>query len=154
MCECPGDAGKAFLNLAIRSMAYRQPNLASNYSTLDDHTQISRDRQPLSHSAGNSGQAPESIYHDHKGLQSRGLDRPLYAMPTPTLPSQPLRQAVGNTLDHRRQSNRKRRYHRQSQNPIVESQQYQAYRARQNRDGNPEDAKWPEKLEVAFLDGQ
>ncbi|KAF8848566.1 hypothetical protein BDZ45DRAFT_605753 [Acephala macrosclerotiorum] len=70
----------------------------------------------------------------------------------PTVPSQPARQPIANTLELRRQNTRKRRHMRFSRNPIVDSPQYQAYRARQNRDGNPNELKWPEILEVAFLD--
>ncbi|KAH6669450.1 TEA/ATTS domain family-domain-containing protein [Halenospora varia] len=45
------------------------------------------------------------------------------------------------------------RQRRWTRNPIVDSPQYQAYRARSQREGNaPEDQKWPEILEMAFLD--
>ncbi len=76
----------------------------------------------------------------------------------PTVPSQPPRQPIGNTLELRRQNTRRQRHLRYgrnsySRNPIVESSQYQAYRARQNREGNTDDAKWPAVLEMAFLDG-
>ncbi|PMD38236.1 TEA-domain-containing protein [Hyaloscypha variabilis F] len=70
----------------------------------------------------------------------------------PTLPSQPARPLIVNSLDARRQSTRRRRQMKYSRNPIVDSPQYQAYRARQSREGNAEDAKWPQQLEMAFLD--
>jgi len=83
----------------------------------------------------------------------RDQERSMYSMPT--LPSQPLRPPVGNTLELRKRHNRQQRFNRHSnRNPIVDSPQYQAYRARANRDGNPvSDSKWPEELENAFLDG-
>ncbi|KAH9220462.1 hypothetical protein DL95DRAFT_329043 [Leptodontidium sp. 2 PMI_412] len=71
---------------------------------------------------------------------------------TPTVPSQPHRQSVGQTLELRRQGTRRQRQLRFNRNPIVESSQYQAYRARQNREGSDEDKIWPEVLEDAFLD--
>ncbi|KAK0123119.1 hypothetical protein ONS96_010124 [Cadophora gregata f. sp. sojae] len=70
----------------------------------------------------------------------------------PTLPSQPHHQAVGQTVGLRRQNTRRQRQLRFNRNPIVESSQYQAYRSRQNREGNDDDKKWPEVLEDAFLD--
>lgn len=133
-------------------MDVRRHILPSNYpplpSSLDDH------RLPLGDSAGNAQIHKLASVglnnHDSKGFSSR-LDRPMYSVPT--LPSQPARQSIGNTLELRRQHTRRRRHMRIGRNPIVDSPQYQAYRARQNRDGNPDDLKWPEILEIAFLDG-
>jgi transcriptional enhancer factor len=136
-------------------MESRRHILPSNYPplpTLDDS--VPRDRQPLADSTGNTRLhtlASISHGHDSKGYPSR-LDRPMYSIPT--VPSQPARQPIANTLELRRQNTRKRRHMRFSRNPIVDSPQYQAYRARQNRDGNPDDLKWPEILEIAFLDGK
>ncbi|TAQ86564.1 hypothetical protein B7494_g5123 [Chlorociboria aeruginascens] len=56
------------------------------------------------------------------------------------------------TLELRKQSSRRMRSQRHGRNPIVDSPQYQAYRARQSREGNPDESKWPEVLENAFLD--
>ncbi|TVY39064.1 Conidiophore development regulator [Lachnellula occidentalis] len=52
----------------------------------------------------------------------------------------------------RQQHNQRRRQQKYSRNPIVDSSLYRAYRDRQNKDGNPEDSKWPRQLEDAFLD--
>ncbi len=128
-------------------------NYSSHQLSLDDSSVLSGVRTPLSDSAGNAqlhNLASVGLYHDSKELQTQ-VDRPIYSLPT--VPSQPPRQCLGNTLEHPRQATRRRRHQRYSRNPIVDSPQYQAYRARQNRDGNPEDAKWPEILEIAFLDG-
>ncbi|KAM3077851.1 hypothetical protein ACMFMF_004269 [Clarireedia jacksonii] len=68
------------------------------------------------------------------------------------LPSQP---PLGHTLEQRKQSHHKRCLQRvtASRNPIVDSPQYQAYRAKQNHDGgSAKDTKWPDVLELAFLD--
>jgi transcriptional enhancer factor len=133
-------------------MDHRRHILPSNHQlSQDDLNGLSR--PPLLDSAGNAqlhGQAPASIYHEAKGQQHR-VERSMYSMPT--LPSQPARQPVSNTLEVRRQSTRRRRHVKYSRNPIVDSPQYQAYRARQSREGNSDDAKWPLKLEIAFLDG-
>jgi transcriptional enhancer factor len=113
----------------------------------DDPSGQSRFRQPLSDAAGNSQLqtlAPAGIYNDNKYFQPR---------PGHTVPLQPARQTLGSTLELRRQGNRRRRHQRIVRNPIVDSPQYQAYRTRQDRDGNSEDAKWPLVLEDAFLDG-
>ena len=76
----------------------------------------------------------------------------MYSMPT--LPSQPAGPPIVNSLEARRQSTRRRRQHlTYSRNPIVDSPQYQAYRARQSREGAKE-ATWPQQLEMAFLDGE
>lgn len=138
-------------------MEQRRHILPSSFPTqqlpLDDPSILSRPRQPLSDSAGNAqlhALASIGLYHDSKGLQPR-VHRPMYSIPT--VPSQPARQPLANALELRKQHTRRRRIQRHSRNPIVDSPQYQSYRARQNRDGNPEDAKWPEVLEAAFLDG-
>lgn len=138
-------------------MDHRRHILPSSYQShqlsLEDLSVLSGIRTPLSDAAGNAqlhNLASVGLYHDSKGLQPR-VDRPMYSLPT--VPSQPPPQSLGNTLEHRRQATRRRRHQRYSRNPIVDSPQYQAYRLRQNRDSNPEDAKWPEILEIAFLDG-
>lgn len=74
--------------------------------------------------------------------------------PTPTVPSLPPNSSLAQTWEQRRERHRRRRQRRYQRNPIVESQHYQAYRARQVRDGNNKDAKWPHQLEMAFLDGK
>lgn len=120
---------------------------------LDSPSGLSRPRQPLSDSAGNAQQhilASVGLYHDSKEHLSRA-ERPMYS--TPTVPSEHHRQSVGQTLELRRQGTRRQRQLRFNRNPIVESSKYQAYRARQNREGSDEDKKWPEVLEDAFLDG-
>lgn len=138
-------------------MEHRRHTLPPGYSLhqlpLDNPSGLSRARQPLADSAGNAQHhtLASVLYHDSKGHQAR-VERPMYSIPT--VPSQPPRQSVGNTLELRRQSTRRQRNLRFSRNPIIESSQYQAYRARQNREGTGEDAKWPEDLEMAFLDGK
>ncbi|ESZ97337.1 hypothetical protein SBOR_2267 [Sclerotinia borealis F-4128] len=122
---------------------------------LDESSGLSRLKEPLSDSTGNAQLhelASVNIYHDSKRHPMRGQERSMYSMPT--LPSQPLRPPAGNTLELRKRQNRQQRFNRHSnRNPIVDSPQYQAYRARANRDGNPVgDSKWPEVLENAFLD--
>src|SRR4051812_17887869 len=103
----------------------------------DDLSGLLRFRQPLSDTTSNS--QPQNLastghYHDSKGHQ------PMAEMPRfsiPTVPSQPHRPTLGNTLELRRQSNRSRRtqrFQRYGRNPIVDSPQYQAYRDRQNRE--------------------
>ena len=62
-------------------------------------------------------------------------------------------QHLESSLDHQHQSLRQRRQFRYDRNPIASSPKYQAYRARQSRDGDQDDEKWPEILETAFLDG-
>lgn len=139
-------------------MDHRRHILPSSFNTqqlsLDDPSGHSRVRQPLSDSAGNAqlhALASVGLYHESKELQPR-VDRPIYSIPT--APSQPARQPVANTLELRRHHTRRRRNQRPSRNPILDSPQYQAYRARQVRDGAAEsDQKWPEVLELAFLDG-
>jgi transcriptional enhancer factor len=134
-------------------MAHSRNILPSSYPTdqpsRDDTSTSSRSREPLAHSDSAGNATSIGLYNDNKGAQRR-TDMPWMM---PTVPSQP-RQPIGSTLDLRRQSTRRRRHLRCSRNPIVDSPQYQAYRNRQNREGNPEDAiKWPEMLEHAFLDG-
>lgn len=157
------ESGEAFLILLIYvSMEHRRHILPSSYPahplSLDDPSGLLRGgpRQPLTDSAGNSqsqqGQPFLGLYHhDNKEPQPR-LDRPMY--PTSTVPSS-LQSMVPSWERHNRQTNnRRRRQHKFSRNPIVDSPHYKAYRARQNRDGNPDDAKWPHDLEIAFLDGR
>lgn len=161
--ECPGDyaveefckildSGEAFLTPSHTSMEHRRHILPSNHQlSQDDPNGLSR--PALLDSTGNAqlhGQAPASIYHERKGHQPR-VERSMYSMPT--LPSQPARHPVAITLEVRHQSTRRRRHVKYSRNPIVDSPQYQAYRARQSREGNSDDAKWPLDLEMAFLDG-
>lgn len=137
-------------------MESRRHILPSNYSS--QHTSlnspVTRDRQPLTDSAGNAQLhtlASLGHHHDTKGF-SQGLERSLYSIPT--VPSQPARQPVSLEMRRRQQHTRRSRHMRFSRNPIVDSPQYQAYRARQNRDGNVDDLKWPQILEFAFLDGR
>ncbi|TGO60266.1 hypothetical protein BOTNAR_0148g00040 [Botryotinia narcissicola] len=133
--------------------------LPSGYTSqqlqMDDSSGLSRLKEPLSDSAGNAqlhDLASGSSYHDNKRHHMRGQERSMYSMPT--LPSQPLRLPAGNTLELRKRHNRQQRFNRHSnRNPIVDSPQYQAYRARANRDGSTQgDSKWPVVLEDAFLD--
>jgi transcriptional enhancer factor len=124
----------------------------SHQLSLDEINGLSS-RQPLSDAAGNAqinALASARIYHERKSRQPRA-ERSMYSMPT--LPSQPTIPPVLHSLEDRRQSTRRRRHMKYSRNPIVDSPQYQAYRARQTREGNTEDAKWPPLLEMAFLDG-
>lgn len=139
-------------------MESHRHNQSSSYQSLslEDHGGL-LSREPLSDAAGNAQlHSLAHAYHDYKGSEPR-VDRPMYSIPT--VPSQPPQQyPLGSTLEPRRQSTRRRRHHRfsdhrYSRNPIVDSPQYQAYRARQSRDGNQEDLKWPMLLEMAFLDG-
>ncbi|KAL3422121.1 transcription factor [Phlyctema vagabunda] len=138
-------------------MDHRRHILPSSFNSsqlpLDDPVVHSRVRQPLSDSAGNAqlhALASVGLYHDSKGLQPR-VERPIYSIPT--VPSQPARHPAPNSLELRRQHTRRRRQYRHTRNPIQDSAQYQAYRARQIRDGSSEsEAKWPGILEDAFLD--
>jgi transcriptional enhancer factor len=140
-------------------MAIRGSLVPSNYpSQFEQPAGIlqSASRQPLTASAGNSQHqvlAQGGLYHDHKDYRHRS-ERTLYAIPTivPSVPSP--RQSVGHTWEQRRQRHRTARQQRYSRNPLADSPNYIAYRDRQNRDSNPEDAKWPEVLEMAFLDGR
>ena len=122
-------------------------------SPLDLLSGLEQARQPLCSTAGNT--QPRALvfkegYPHNKGYLARS-DRPTYLMPTAQ--SQLSLKLPENTLDRQRQSLRRRRHSRYTRNPIACSPQYLAYRARQSRDGNQEDAKWPEVLEIAFLDG-
>ncbi|TVY14314.1 Conidiophore development regulator abaA, partial [Lachnellula arida] len=118
--------------------------LHSNYPVLD------ASRQPLTDSAGNSQiQGLASTYHGSKEFESRA-DRPMY--PTPTVPSSHQSMVPSSERRQRQQHNQRRRQQKFSRNPIVDSGLYKAYRDRQNKDGNPEDHKWPRRLEIAFLD--
>jgi transcriptional enhancer factor len=140
-------------------MAIRGPLVPSNYpSQLEQPSGIlqSVSRQPLTESPGNSQLqilAQGNLYHDNKEHHHQS-ERAMYAIPAvvPSLPSP--RQSIGHTWEQRRQRCRRSRQQRYSRNPLADSPHYLAYRARQNRDGNPEDAKWPEVLEMAFLDGR
>ncbi|CAG8982204.1 hypothetical protein HYALB_00003640 [Hymenoscyphus albidus] len=88
-----------------------------------------------------------------KPVISNFLNRPTNPIcPTPTVPSLPPHQSLGQTCEQRRERTRRRRQRKYQRNPIVESEHYQAYRARQVRDGHKQDAKWPHQLEMAFLD--
>lgn len=118
--------------------------LHSNYPVLD------ASRQPLTDSAGNSQGLASGTYHDSKEFESRG-DRPIY--PTPTVPSSHQSMVPLSERRQRQQHNQRRRQQKFSRNPIVNSGLYKAYRERQNKDGNPDDHKWPRQLEIAFLDG-
>lgn len=72
------------------------------------------------------------------------------------LSSQSPRESAGYTLQQRKlhfRIQREQKHSKQSRNPIVNSIQYQAYRERATREGNPDDQKWPDILEDAFLDG-
>jgi hypothetical protein len=125
-----------------------QPSSLLSQQPPDDSTALSRARQPLSHAAGNSQQSKQALtsvgVHDNsKVIQLR------VNMPNFTVLSQPSRKSLANTLELRRQ--RQLRY---ALNPIQKSPQYRAYRARQHRDGNADDQKWPDVLEDAFLNGK
>ena len=125
-----------------------QPSSHLSQQPLDDSTALSKARQPLSHAAGNSQQPKQTLtlvglHDDSKAIQLR-VD-----MPNFTVPSQPSRKSLANTLKLRRQ--RQLRY---ALNLIQKSPQYRAYRARQHRDGNADDQKWPNVLEDAFLNGK
>lgn len=121
------------------------------------HFQIedSRLRQPLTESAGNAqlhALTSTEVDHGHKGSQPPFERPPFYI---PTVPSQRQSHNIGSALEIRRQNTRKRRQLRFSRNPIVDSPHYRAYRERQTREGDGnQEAKWPEVLEDAFLDGK
>jgi hypothetical protein len=157
--DCPGDGitpHETFSmepRLILPSNTYPSPQLEAS----DSHPRI-----PLSEAAGNSqlhALASSSNHHDAKDFHPR-VDLPFSI---PTVPSQPASQAhqqnVGTGLGLRRQNTRRQQATRwtsrtKERNPILDSRQYQAYRQRQTRDGNESDAKWPEELETAFLDGR
>jgi transcriptional enhancer factor len=110
-------------------------------------------RPPLTDSTNNSqnhGYFSIDLYHDSKEFIQRPQG-PMYLKST--VPSVPSHQPLAQTWEQRRNRNRRRKRQRYIRNPIVDSPHYQAYRARQNHDGNPDDQKWPEILELAFLDG-
>jgi transcriptional enhancer factor len=140
-------------------MASRGSLVPSNYPIQHEQSNIilqSASRRPLTASAGNSQLqlfAQDNLYHDHKEYR-HGSERTMYAIPTvvPSVPSP--RQSLGHTWEQRRQRHRNSRQSRYTRNPLANSPPYLAYRARQNREGNPDDAKWPEVLEMAFLDGK
>lgn len=134
-------------------MAHDRHILPSNYHP-PQHLGLEapRSRQPLTDSTGNvqyHALASAGVYHGHKGLQSR-VDHAPSRFTLPTLPSQP-HVPLATSLEARRNkiNNQRSRLRR---NPIEESTQYQAYRARQVKDSEG-DAKWPADLEDAFLDG-
>ena len=151
----------AFLTFS-QSMESRLPLQRSfpSHQSLDDSFEdpslSSRHREPLadSDSAGNAQQAIDSNnrpHHDSKAIRPQ-VDRPPASY---IVPSQPSRQPLGNTLALRKQSHRRQRRDRfDTQNPIISSPQYLAYRSRQTREGQNDDAKWPDQLEMAFLDGK
>jgi transcriptional enhancer factor len=123
--------------------------------SLEDANGVSS-RQPLSDAAGNAqllALAPTGIHHERKLHPPRMESYRSMYTPMPTLPSQPARPPTIHSLEARRQHTRRRRHMKFSRNPIVDSPQYQAYRARQSREGNADDVKWPPVLEMAFLDG-
>src|SRR5277367_6633076 len=108
-----------------------------------------RPRLPLTNSTGNAKYHTVAIYGDQKGLQPR--PPPNFLLPT--LPSQPACHHPQRTaLEARRSNIRNQRAHRRSiPNPIIESEQYQAYRSRQVKGDDDSDQKWPEDLEELFL---
>lgn len=127
--------------------------LPSNGQQLSlDSSVLLQNRQPLSATPGNAQpciMASENSCRENKHLAL--ADNPTYHMSSAQL--QPQLQQLDTTFDRQRQSIRRRRQHKHSRNPIIHSPQYQDYRARQSRSGNQEDGKWPEVLEMAFLDG-
>lgn len=119
-----------------------------------------RIRRPLSSSAGNAQlyTLASGNHHRDKGGQPRyHEDGHMYPLMTlPSQPSHPPRASAGFTLHQRKQhlrNLREQKQMKQIRNPIVDSPQYQAYRERATREGNPDDQKWPDVLEEAFLDG-
>ena len=122
------------------------PSNYPSHHSLDEQDGLRRSRQPLTDAAGNT-QCHQTLanliesYNEQKSRQS---------YPVPTLSSQHPRQSTRSSLQNRRHRNRT---HRSSRNPIIDSQAYQAYRARQCPDGKDDDQKWPDILELAFLDG-
>lgn len=129
--------------------SYRPQELGDSLS----HAEHPQTRPPLALASGNPGLQEVAYLHGHTHHESKEnvlRDRSPYV---PVLPSQPSRHA--NTLQLRKQSNRRQRNNRlRNSNPVLSSPQYLAYRQRQTREGNdPENAKWPDSLENAFLDG-
>jgi transcriptional enhancer factor len=127
--------------------------LPSNGQQLSlDSSALLQVRQPLSNTPGNA--QPRTMASEDSCCETKHLaqaDNPNYLIPASQL--QPPVQQLETTFDRQRQSIRRRRQHKHSRNPIIHSPQYQDYRARQGRSGNHEDGKWPEILEIAFLDG-
>jgi transcriptional enhancer factor len=125
-----------------------QPNVYPSLNSLD----TPRPRLPLTDSTGNAQYqtvASANIYSDQKGLQPP--PPPNFLLPT--LPSQPARPSHRTPLEARKSHKRSQRAYRGSKtNPIAQSEQYQAYRSRQER-GNDDDQKWPDDLEELFLEG-
>lgn len=127
---------------------HTQPASLSSQLPLDP-----RARQPLAHAAGNAQQLKQalalvSLHDDRKTIQLR-MD-----MANSTVPSQPSRHSLANTLELRRYHTRKQKTFRFAHHPIQNSSQYRAYRERQQHEGNLEDQKWPDVLEDAFLNGR
>lgn len=132
-------------------MDHSRHTLPSSYALpLDNLSELSSAREPLTASAGNSQHhnLASFFYHDSKRHLPR---RERHDWLNPTVPSQPVRQSVGNTLELRRQSTRRQRHLRLSRYPIVDAVQYQARRTRQTRESTSEDTRWPQDLEDAFL---
>ena len=132
-----------------------RPILPSYPSPQLEDSSTSHTRLPLSEAAGNS-QIPDlaSSSHNHESKYHPRVDISRFL---PTVPSQRDNQTHRRTLSQRRQAFRTKQSQRflpGGRNPILESPQYRAYRERQTRDGADADAKWPEELENAFLDGK
>jgi transcriptional enhancer factor len=126
----------------------------SKYSwLLDDHSG-SKHRSPLTEADSNVQvyEVPSTSYFG-TGIHHLRPDKSMYV--TPVVPSQGPGPQSGNRLDIRRRNTR--RNHQQqlnySRNPVIDSKQYQAYRDRQRRVDNKDELKWPDILEIAFLDG-
>lgn len=136
----------------------RRHILPSNYTSpqisLDDPG--FRQRRPLAEAIGN-GQHQQlasvnSSEHDNKGYQPQG--RPMYHQPI--LHSQPHRSVIADATHVLRGYSLKRhkRQEKFSRNPIADVPAFKLYRERQTREGcKKEDQKWPDILELAFLDG-
>lgn len=126
--------------------------LPSNYSS-QVPSSIHRPRQPLGESSGNAQPytlASSGPYHDQNiSIYEHGA--PKFSLPT--LPSQQGHPHLGGQLGMRRDHVRRQREQRRARNPIADSPQYQAYRARQLKDTDGEQ-KWSAELEEAFLDGR
>jgi transcriptional enhancer factor len=133
-------------------MEHQRHILPSNYTPQSSQSQ--RSREPLSDSSGNvqyNTLASTSFYHDSKGTYP-GVDHGPTRFTLPTLPSQPVQRPLATALELRRAQTRRNRLTR-STNPIVESHQYQSYRARQVKNTD-DDQKWSPELEASFLDGE
>ncbi len=128
-----------------------QASYPSRHNLLDNSSGLAKARQPLSDSVGNAQLntlASVGSYHDVKGLLPR--ERSMYSIPM--LPSQPSRQSIASTLEHRRHPHRQRT-HRQKYMAIAELEVYKRYREKIGRESS-EEAKWPDELEEPFLDGR